>query len=72
MQTSLDGEQSLAAKISYEAHAKFCGIDIRSYRTNNGRFAEKSFVDAVKDCHQTIDFCTFGGHHQNGIIERHF
>ena len=29
-------------------------------------------MDAVKDCHQAIDFCAIGGHHQNGIIERHF
>ena len=72
LQTSLGGKQILAAKISFEAYAKSCAIDIRSYRADNGRFAEKSFVDAVNDCHQTIDFCVVSGHHQNGIIERHF
>ena len=72
LQTSLNGEQILPAKMSFEAHAKSCGIDIRSYRAENGRFDEKSFTDAVKECNQTIDFYAVGGHHQNGIIERHF
>ena len=30
LQTSLDGEQTLATKISFEAHAESCGIQIWS------------------------------------------
>ena len=47
------------------------GLKIKSFRADNGRFAEKSFLDAVKEAHQTIDFCGVRAHHQNGIIERH-
>ena len=72
LQTSLDGEQTLVAKLSFESHATTSGVDVKSYRADNGRFAEKSFLDAVKEAHQTIDFCAVGGHHQNGVIERHF
>jgi len=72
LQTSLDGDQTLNAKISFETHAKTCGVDIKAYRADNGRFAEKSFRDSIVAAHQKIDFCGVGAHHQNGIIERHF
>ena len=61
LQISLNGEQTLAAKMSFEAHSKSCGINIRSYRADNGRFAEKSFTDAVNECNKTIDYCAVGG-----------
>jgi len=72
LQTSLDGEQTLQAKIDFETHANTFDVQIRSYRADNGRFAEKSFRDSIKMARQTIDFCGVGAHHQNGIIERHF
>ena len=73
IQTSLDGNQTLAAKNSFESHAATCGVQISLNRGNNGRFAEKSFVGSIKAAHQTIDFCAVGAHHQNSsIIERHF
>ena len=68
----LDGEQTLAAKISFESNAESCGVKIKSYRADNGRFAEKSFRDAVVGAQQEIDYCAVGAHHQNGVIERHF
>ena len=72
LQTSLDGDQTLAAKHSFESHADSCNVSVKSYRADNGRFAEKSFRDAIKEARQTIDFCAVGTHNQNGIIERHF
>ena len=72
LQTSLDGDQTLSAKHSFESHAASCGVKIKKYRADNGRFAEKSFRDDVKRAQQHIDFCAVGAHHQNGIIERHF
>ena len=72
MQTSLDGDQTVQAKNNFEAHAQTCGVKIKSYRADNGRFAEKSFRDSVRAAQQTIDFCAVGAHHQNGLIERHF
>ena len=72
LQTSLDGDQTLAAKNSFECHADSCGVSVKSYRADNGRFAEKSFRDAIKEARQIIDFCAVGTHNQNGIIESHF
>ena len=54
LQTSLDGEQTLAAKRLFESHADSCGVVIRSYRVDNGRFAEKSLRDAVESARQTL------------------
>ena len=72
LQTLLDEMQTLAAKQSFQAHANGCGVNVKSYRADNGRYAEKFFRDAVKQSNQTIDFCAVGTHNQNGIIERYF
>ena len=72
LQTSLYGEQTLTAKHAFEYHANSCGVAIKKYRADNGRFAEKSFRDDVQNVSQTIEYYAVGAHHQNGIIERHF
>ena len=71
LQTSLDGEQTLAAKHLFESHADPYCVKIQPYRADNGRLAERRFREAVKEAQQTIDFCAVGAHHQNSIIERH-
>ena len=69
-QTSLDGEQTCASKVAFEAKASTYGVSIKSFHADNGRFAEKSFKDEVYKANQTIKYCAVGAHHQNGIIER--
>ena len=69
---SLDGDQTLAAKQTFESHADSCGVTVKSYRADNGTFAKKLFRDAIKAARQRIDFCAVGTHNQNGIIERAF
>ena len=54
LQTSLDGEQTLASKVAFEKKAATYDVPIKSYHADNGRFAEKSFKDAVTDANQTI------------------
>ena len=71
LQTSIDGEQTLAAKQGFEQHAHSCGVNINAYHADNGIFAEKSFRDEVQSSQQRITFCAVGAHHQNGIVERH-
>ena len=41
LQISLDGEQTVTAKISFESHAESHGVGIKSFRVDNGRFAEQ-------------------------------
>lgn len=71
LQTSLDTDQTLAAKEAFEAHAASCGVQISLYRADNGRCAEKGFHDSVESAQQTIDFCAVDAHHQNGVSELH-
>ena len=40
-----------------------------TYRTNNGRFAETQFKEAVQTCGQHISYCGEGSHHKNSIVE---
>ena len=71
LQTSLDGDQTVAAKNGFEYHSQTCGVNIDSYHADNGIFAEKKFRDQVAEDAQTISYCAVGAHHQNGIVERH-
>ena len=72
LQTTLDGEQTLAAKHSFKSRADIYGVVIKKYSADNGRFAEKLFRDDIRKAQQVIEFCGVGAHHQNGIIEWHF
>ena len=63
-------DETLLAKTSFEQHANEGGVNIDSYRADNGRFADSGFQQAVKDCNQKITDCAVGAHHQNGIVER--
>ena len=71
LRTSLDADQTIAAKEAFEAHSASCGVTIESYRADNGHFTKKGFGDSIDDARQTIDFCALGAHHQNGVSERH-
>ena len=62
--------ETLLAKASFERHANEGGVNIESYRADNGRFADSGCQQAVKDCNQKITYCAVGAHHQNGIVER--
>ncbi|KAL7470955.1 hypothetical protein ACHAXS_011261 [Conticribra weissflogii] len=63
-------DSTLAAKASFERFADSNHVQIQSYHADNGRFAEKRFLDEIKRCNQEISFCAVGAHHQNGIVER--
>ena len=61
---------TLEAKQAFEAYASSMGVTIKHYHADNGRFAEKAFLDHVHQCGQSISFCGVGAHHQNGVAER--
>ena len=62
-------EATLQTKHDFEHLAGTRGVNVKSYHADNGRFAERSFVNDVKRCLQRISFCGVGAHHQNGITE---
>ena len=63
-------QSTLQAKLAYENHASTCGVKIRKYHADNGRFADASFREEVQRCNQDLKFCGIGAHHQNRIAER--
>ena len=62
-------EETVQAKMAYESFMATHGHKVRSYRANNGRFADKIFGDSVIDGNQKLSFCGVSAHHQNGIAE---
>ena len=54
MQESTNGEETLKAKKAFEAVAENYGVYIRHYHGDNGRFAEKLFVDHATNKGQTV------------------
>ena len=63
-------ESTLEAKNAYERLMQTFGHKVLGYHADNGRFAEKVFVQDCKDKAQKLTFCGVGSHHQNGIAER--
>ena len=59
----------MAAKWTFEKFARSCGVQVRAYRADNGRFGEQAFRDECALQEQSIIFCGVGAHHQNGIAE---
>jgi hypothetical protein len=70
LQKSTKAEETLAAKISFERFAERHGVMVQAYQADNGRFAETTFMQAIKDAEQTITFCGVNAHFQNGVAER--
>ena len=70
LQESTKGVQTLAAKRSFEAYASTHGVKIRHYHADNGRFAEKLFLNHCELAGQKVSLCGVSAHFQNGIAER--
>ncbi|EJK71789.1 hypothetical protein THAOC_06735, partial [Thalassiosira oceanica] len=58
-------------KLDIRAMGLLHGVTIQHYHCDNGRFADKAFVEACAQQRQVITFCGVNAHQQNGIAERH-
>ena len=61
--------ETLLAKSGMEKVMAQAGRTVKHYHSENGRFADNGFIDAVNRKDQKITFYGVGAHHQNGIIE---
>lgn len=59
----LTRESTLEAKHAFEYHANSRGVLISHYHADNGRFAEKIWIEDYKKSAQHITFCGVGAHH---------
>ena len=63
--------ETLLAKEACERFLNSVGVSAKAYHADNGRYADKEFVDNCRSQCQSITFCGIEGHHQNGIAERY-
>ena len=70
LQESISSEQTVEAKIAFEAYSRRHGVTISHYHADNGRFADRMFLDHAADNQQTMSYCGVNAHFQNGIAEK--
>ena len=70
-QRSTVAEETLNSEHSMEREAKTNCITIKSFRGDKGVFKAAEFNAYVNSLDQSISYCGFGAHHQNGIVERY-
>ena len=51
LQQSTSSEEALEAKRAFEAYSKEKGVRIEHYHADNGRFADNTFINSVKEKH---------------------
>ncbi len=64
--TKLTSEETLEAKVAFEAHAKSFGVTIQQYHADNGRFQDTAFKNHCQEHGQLLTFCGVNAHFQNG------
>lgn len=69
-QVSLDAPETVRGKHLFEREARSFGVNVKSYRGDNGVFKAKEYQKDLEIHDQTIEFSGVRGHHQNGIVER--
>jgi hypothetical protein len=70
LQESTKGDDTLLAKRVFEAYASSFGVHISNYHADNGRFAERLFLDHAASNNQSVSLCGVNAHFQNGIAKK--
>ncbi len=70
LQRSTDGDDTVEAKREFERHARSCGINVRAYHADNGRFVDSKWINDMKTKDQAYSLCGVNAHHQNGRVEK--
>ena len=70
LQKRIPSEETVKAKIAFEAYSKLLGVRVLHYHADNGRFADNAFLKSVAASGQTISFCGVNAHFQNGRAEK--
>ena len=64
LQHSLTVEDTIKAKVAFEAYAWSHGIRIKYYHAENGRFADRKFLKSIETENQIISLFAAYAHHQ--------
>ena len=66
----MNSAETVDAKRAFEAYTIKQSVIVRHYHTDNGRFADNIFIQAVANNGKTISYCGVNAHFQNGIAEK--
>ena len=69
LQKSTNAEEPLAAKILFERYVERHGVNVQAYQVDNGRFAETTSMQAIKDAGQTHTFRTEWPKGESGVYK---
>ena len=70
LQKQLTSEETVQGKVAFEKFCEARGVTVRHYHADNGRFADKGFVNHVSSNRQSISYCGVNAHFQNGMAEK--
>ena len=70
LQTQLTSEETVQGKIAFEKFCEARGVTVKHYHADNGRFADRGFVNHVTTNRQSITYCGVNAHFQNGMAEK--
>jgi GAG-pre-integrase domain len=70
LQQSTLSEETLQSKHSFERWAASCNLKIKKYHSDNGSFADTSWMNDANRQGQLVSMCGVNAHHQNGKVER--
>ena len=66
----MNGSETIHSKLQFEREALSFGVQVLSYRTDNGIFTKEAFMTELESKNQLITASGVGAHHQNRIAER--
>ena len=70
LQCQLTSEETVLGKIAFEKFCEARGVTVKHYHADNGRFADKGFVNHVRANRQSVSYCGVNAHFQNGMAEK--
>ena len=69
-QVSLSATDTIISKRKIELEARSCGVEIKSFHTDNGIFKSREFEQDLYNNEQRTERCAVEAHHQNGKAGR--
>ena len=70
LQKQLTSEETVQGKVAFETFCKVQGVKVKHYHADNGRFADKGFVNQVNKYKQSITYCMVNAPFQNRMAEK--
>lgn len=70
LQKTLSSDDTVQSKMAFEKYCEDRGVVVRHYHADNGRFADKGFVNHATSRRQSITYCGVNAHFQNGVAEK--